>query len=45
MCRAIAEKSDVIFSIVGYPADVREVIGLKPVWWLPAGVIPVDTTT
>ena len=24
--RAVAEQSDVIFSIVGYPADVREVI-------------------
>jgi 3-hydroxyisobutyrate dehydrogenase len=45
--RAVAEQSDVIFSIVGYPADVREVIlgddgdlaGCRP------GAILVDMTT
>jgi 3-hydroxyisobutyrate dehydrogenase len=45
--RAVAEQSDVVFSIVGYPADVREVIlgeqgalgGLK------SGGIVVDMTT
>ncbi len=45
--RAVAEQSDVIFSIVGYPADVREVIlgsdgalaGCRP------GAIIVDMTT
>ena len=45
--RAVAEHSDVIFSIVGYPADVREVIlgkegslaGCRP------GAILVDMTT
>jgi 3-hydroxyisobutyrate dehydrogenase len=45
--RAVAEKSDVVFSIVGYPHDVREVIlgqhgvlgGLK------SGGIVVDMTT
>ncbi|KAL2609473.1 hypothetical protein R1flu_028046 [Riccia fluitans] len=44
---AVAEQSDVVFTIVGYPADVREVIlgekgilkGLKP------GGIVVDMTT
>jgi 3-hydroxyisobutyrate dehydrogenase len=45
--RAVAEQSDVIFSIVGYPADVRKVIlgsdgalaGCRP------GAIQVDMTT
>jgi 3-hydroxyisobutyrate dehydrogenase len=45
--RAVAEQSDVVFSIVGYPADVREVIlgdqgalaGSKP------GTVLVDMTT
>ncbi len=45
--RAVAEQSDVVFSIVGYPADVREVIlgsdgalaGSRP------GTILVDMTT
>jgi 3-hydroxyisobutyrate dehydrogenase len=45
--RAVAENSDVVFSIVGFPADVREVLlgeqgalsGAKP------GVVLVDMTT
>ena len=45
--RAVAERSDVVFSIVGYPSDVREVIlgdkgalaGCRP------GTILVDMTT
>ncbi|MEN1679902.1 MAG: NAD(P)-dependent oxidoreductase [Planctomycetota bacterium] len=45
--RGVAEQSDVVFSIVGYPADVREVIlgdkgalaGAKP------GAVLVDMTT
>ena len=45
--RAVAERSDVVFSIVGYPCDVREVllgehgalVGCQP------GVVLVDMTT
>jgi 3-hydroxyisobutyrate dehydrogenase len=45
--RAVAEQADVIFSIVGYPADVREVIlGNQGVLaGCRKGVIVVDMTT
>lgn len=45
--RAVAERSDVVFSIVGFPADVREVIlGEDGVLaGLEAGGIVVDMTT
>jgi len=45
--RAVAKRSDVVFSIVGFPSDVREVI-LGPdgvVAGLAAGGIVVDMTT
>jgi 3-hydroxyisobutyrate dehydrogenase len=45
--RQVAEQSDVIFSIVGYPADVREVIlgGDGALAGCPSGAILVDMTT
>jgi 3-hydroxyisobutyrate dehydrogenase len=45
--KAVAEQSDLVFSIVGFPADVREVI-LGPQGALAgskAGVVLVDMTT
>jgi 3-hydroxyisobutyrate dehydrogenase len=44
---AVAERSDVVFSIVGFPEDVREVIlGVDGVLaGLPSGGIVVDMTT
>lgn len=49
--RAVAERSDVVFSIVGYPRDVREIFfgarGVLSAWSNadPSGKIFVDMTT
>jgi 3-hydroxyisobutyrate dehydrogenase len=45
--RAVAEQSEVIFSIVGYPADVREVIrgGDGALAGCRSGAVLVDMTT
>jgi 3-hydroxyisobutyrate dehydrogenase len=45
--RAVAESSDVVFTIVGYPRDVREVaLGEQGVLaWAKPGAVMVDMTT